>query len=75
MYMAMDQFGNCHHGLKHPRKELMEMYGVTSCQKMYQDRGDTTYHTGYIIKSPVSISESVEHWFTIYEVKRMEKLA
>ena len=77
MYMAMDQFGHCHHGLKAPRKELAELYGVTthSLGKMYQDRDGKQWHIGYIVKSQQSISPGFEHWFTIYEVKRWEKLA
>ena len=74
-YMAMDQYGHCHHDLIHPRKELMELYGVNKTSKMFQETvGGNTYHTGYVIKVPESCSPGFEHWFTIYEVKPWRKL-
>lgn len=73
-YMAIDQHGQTEHNLgEHPRKTLMERYNVKSAQKMYidlpldkaGDRPDTfeTVHVGWIVAG---------HWFTVYEVKRME---
>lgn len=76
MYMAMDQYGNCHHGLTCPRKDLLELYGVTTAAKMYQTRDGKHWHIGYIIKSPGTLASAAgELWFTIYEVKRWEKYA
>lgn len=66
-YMAVDQYGTTHHGLKHPRKELMQEYGTKHADKMYVNASDgRTLHIGYIIR---------DHWFTLYEVKRMEQEA
>ena len=60
VYMAVDQYGQTFHGLKHPRKELMERIGVKHASKMYVDGKDgVTYHTGYVIGG---------HWLRVGEV-------
>lgn len=67
MYMAIDQYGNTFHGLKHPRKELLERLGYTHAQKMYQDKTDgSTVHVGYVIGG---------HWLTLYKVEPVENPA
>ena len=67
MYMAIDQYGNTFHGLKHPRKELMERIGCTHVQKMYQDKRDgSVVHVGYVIGG---------HWLTLYRVEPVENPA
>lgn len=64
-YMAIDQFGNIFHGLKHPRKDLIEKTGIKHVSKMYLDSADRkTYHVGYILG---------KQWFSIYEVIPMRK--
>jgi len=67
MYMAIDQHGNTFHGLKNPRKDLMEKIGVKHASKMYVD--DTigkAVHIGYIVGGL---------WLTIYEVIPVRKSA
>ena len=59
-YMAIDQYGKTYHGLKHPRKELMERLCNQHCSKMYVDTTNgKSYHVGYVIG---------DHWLNIYEV-------
>jgi len=49
-FMAIDQWGNTHHDLKHPRKDLMEFAGVKSASKMYVDTKDgKSHHVGYVV--------------------------
>ena len=38
MYMAIDQYGRTFHGLKHPRKDLMERLSNKHCSKMFVDK-------------------------------------
>lgn len=64
MYMAIDQYGTTYHGLKHPRKDLLERLGYASAKKMYVDKDGKTYHTGYVIGGA---------WLDVYEVKPMRK--
>ena len=67
MFMAIDQYGQTYHGLKHPRKDLLAQFGVKHADKMYVDKKDgSTKHVGYIIAG---------HWCRIFEVKRWEKNA
>lgn len=40
MYMAIDQYGQTYHGLKHPRKDLCERLCNSHAEKMYQDKKD-----------------------------------
>lgn len=42
MYMAIDQYGQTYHGLKHPRKDLCERLCNSHVEKMYQDKKDGT---------------------------------
>lgn len=65
MYMAVDQYGNTFHGLRHPRKDLMERIGCAHTEKMYLDRKDgSIVHVGYVIGGL---------WLTLYKVEPVEK--
>lgn len=65
MYMAIDQYGNTYHGLKHPRKDLCERLCRSHVEKMYQDKKDgTTVFCGYVIGGL---------WLQLYEVQPVEK--
>jgi len=69
IYMAISQYGETIHGLKHPRKDLAERLGVSpsTLKKQYTERKDrTSYHSGYILLS-------TGDWFTLYEVKPFGK--
>lgn len=67
MYMAIDQYGNTFHGLKNPRKDLIEKIGVKHVSKMYiDDVHGNTFHVGYIIGG---------HWLSVFEVVPMRKVA
>jgi hypothetical protein len=67
VYMAIDQYGETHHGLTHPRKDLMQIMGVQHADKVFVDKKDgTTNHIGYIVAG---------HWFTLYEVRPFERQA
>ena len=60
-YMAIDQYNQTYHGLRHPRKDLLERLGRSKASKMYIDRKDgSSVHVGYVIAG---------QWLTIYEVK------
>ena len=64
-YMAIDQYGNTYHGLKHPRKDLLEKLCMRHADKMYVDKLDgSSKHIGYIIAG---------HWLTVYKVTPMER--
>jgi hypothetical protein len=64
MYMAIDQYGRAYHGLKHPRKDLLERLGRSRAHKMYQDKKDgSTVWTGYVIGGL---------WLTLYKVEPVE---
>ena len=66
-YMAINQYGQTEHGLKHPRKELMERCGVKSASKMYVDSADgKPYHVGYVVAG---------NWYTLFEVEPYRKPA
>lgn len=61
MYMAIDQYGQMYHGLKHPRKELCNSH----VEKMYQGKKDgTTVFCGYVIGGL---------WLQLFEVQPVEK--
>jgi len=65
-YMAIDQYGTVYHGLKHPRKDLMDKLGIKHVEKMYQDdKEGNSYHTGYVIG---------HLWLNIFEVISLRKL-
>ena len=60
-YMAIDQYGYTIHGLKNPRKDLMERCGINHASKMYTEyKNGRDIHSGYVIG---------RQWFTVYEVK------
>lgn len=64
-YMAIDQYGNTYHNLKHPRKDLMERLGRKRATKAYIDTvNGEARHCGYIIAGC---------WLTLYEVKPFER--
>ena len=64
-FMAIDQYGNTHHGLEYPRRDLLRILGRKHVSKMYIDKNDgRTMHIGYVIGGL---------WLTVYEVKRMEQ--
>lgn len=61
MKIAIDQYGQMHkiEG-KHTRKELMELFGSCSAQKMYIDTKEgESKHVGYIIKGL---------WLTVFDL-------
>ena len=65
MYMAVGHYGTTFHGLKHPRKDLLERMGASRCEKMYMDDNEgKSFHVGYIVAG---------EWFSIYEVIPMRK--
>jgi len=48
--IAIDQYGQRYRlRSKHPRKELLEMFGRQHASKMYLDTADGTKHIGYVI--------------------------
>ena len=62
-YMAVDQYGNTFHGLKHPRKDLMSRIGSKHADKMYVDlKSGGSRQKGYVIG---------KHWLSVYEVNPM----
>ena len=64
-FMAVDQYGNTFHNLKHPRKDLCEKLGRQHVDRMYVDTKDgKSYHCGYIIGG---------HWLDVFEVIPMRK--
>ena len=63
-FMAVDQYGNTHHGLSFPRRDLLALVGRRHADKMYVDRRDgTAAHIGYVIGGL---------WLTVYEVRRLD---
>lgn len=65
MYMAIDQYGTTYHGLKHPRKDLLNRLGATHAEKIYQeDKKGHVYHVGYVIRGL---------WLTLYKVTPLQK--
>ena len=59
-YMAIDQYGNTYHDLKHPRKDLMERLCCQHAQKMWVDSAShESKHVGYVIAG---------HWLNVYSV-------
>jgi hypothetical protein len=56
--IARDQYGTTFTlPGKHPRKELLAATGRTHAARMYIDKKDGTYHTGYVVGNS---------WFTLY---------
>lgn len=59
-FMGVDQFGNTYHGLKNPRKDLIDKIGSKSVSKMYVDKkSGGTKHVGYVVG---------RHWVSVYKV-------
>lgn len=63
-FIAISQYGETIYLNKPnaPRKQLMEHFGVKSCQKMYVDKKDNpsiSRHAGYIVAG---------QWLTLYKV-------
>ena len=64
MVMAIDQYGQTYHGLKHPRKDLLERLGYRHAEKMYVDKTDGSIaHVGYVIGGL---------WLRLYKVQPWE---
>ena len=64
-YMAIDQYGGTYHGLKNPRKDLLERFGRKKASKMYiESKTGEVRHTGYVIAGL---------WLTVYEVSAWSK--
>lgn len=66
MYMAIDQYGQTFHGLKHPRKDLLDRLCQSHADKMYQDGPDgQPVHIGYVIGGL---------WLRLYKVVPIEEV-
>jgi len=66
-YMAIDQFGQTHHDLVHPRKDLLALFNRKHADKMYVTGKDgKDYHIGYVIAG---------QWLSVFEVVPMRKPA
>jgi len=66
-YMAIDQYGQTFHDLKHPRKDLMDRLGCQHADKLYIDKADgSIVSAGYVIAGL---------WLTVYKVTRIDKPA
>jgi len=66
-YMAIDQYGETLHELKHPRKDIAAQVGVTpgALDKLYRDGKDgAVYHVGYTTRG---------RWFDVFEVIPMRR--
>lgn len=60
-YIAIDQYGNHILIEKHPRKELMEHFGIQHASKMYVDTKDgKSMHIGYVVRG---------HWCRVLGVE------
>jgi hypothetical protein len=59
MMLAIDQYRQIHKiPGKHPRKELMDLFGRRRAAKIYQDKKDgSVVHVGYIVAG---------HWCSLY---------
>ena len=64
MHMGIDQYGQTYHGLGHPRKDLLKLFGHKHADKMYQDTKEGTKHVGYIIAGL---------WIELFEVTPWRK--
>lgn len=63
MYMAMDQYGQTYHGLKYPRRDLLNRLNRKHASKMYiNDKNGNAVHVGYIITGL---------WLDVYTVTPM----
>lgn len=63
--MAINQWGEIYHNLKHPRKDLCERLGCKHADKMYVDGEDGEPEcVGYIISG---------EWLTVYRVEPFKK--
>ena len=60
MFMAVGQDGNIFHGLRHPRKDLMDLFGVRHASKMYEETASgKSQHVGYVVGG---------RWISVYRV-------
>jgi hypothetical protein len=60
LYMATGHLGTVHHGLKHPRKDLLERCGRKSAQRIFRDgKNGEPIPVGYVVAG---------EWFEIFEV-------
>jgi hypothetical protein len=51
MLIAIDQYGQTYRLARYPRKELLELLGATSAQKIYRDTvSGEARHVGYLIR-------------------------
>ena len=65
MLLAVNQYGgkDIIEG-KHPRKELLNLYGGSKADRMYRDKADgTPTHIGYVIR---------EFWVELYKMEPWE---
>lgn len=60
-HIAINQYGEKHYlSTPHPRKELLQITGRSTAQKMYiDDKGGRPIHAGYVIGG---------EWWTLYAV-------
>ena len=56
--IGVDQDGQIYRRLIHPRKDLLERLGRKHADKIYFDRGEKTFHCGYLIAG---------RWVDIYQ--------
>jgi hypothetical protein len=59
MFMGIDQYGQTYHGLKHPRKDLLDRLDRKHAEKMYVGDGK---HVGYVIAGLWISIFKVEPW-------------
>ena len=66
MFLAVDQYNQKHLlKTKCPRKELLEIFGARSAQKIFcDDKKGKSFHVGYCVKGL---------WITLYKVNEFRK--
>ena len=66
MFLAIDQFNQTHLlKTKHPRKELLKLFGRSKASKIYcDDKFGNSHHVGYVIDGI---------WLTLYKVSEFKK--
>lgn len=57
--IAIDQYRHAYPIERHPRKELLELFGREHAERMYRDTPGKTRHVGYIIAG---------RWLEIFKV-------
>ena len=67
-HMAIDQNGTTYHDLgPHPRKGLMDEFGLKSARRIYMDdKAGKTHHVGWVVG---------QHWCNVFEVIPMRRPA